>query len=457
MKKNLKNNKGITLVALIVTIVVLLILAGITIAAVLADGGIFKTAQNSQKVQDTAKLEEKVKLMLTDAQIENKVNNKTLNEYFTEKGLNPKQDATTGTISIITEEHKVTINEENLEIVKIEESLIIEPNTNWYENPGENGVYTISTAEELAGLASLVNDGTDTFNGKTIVLGNNIDLQNKDWTPIGNSTNKFQGDFDGQNHTISNLKVIQEGKGNIGLFGFTAAKNWNSYTPEIKNLTVHNAIVKGRVNVGAIAGTPYTTEYTNIALTGLVQVDGMAYVGGMFGKNVYEDLTDLTVNVQPGSYVNANSVENGIAYRTYAGGVIGFMGENYPEGDYAFAVTNVTSNINVIGTTIDVGGITGIAHYGNSFINCSSSGNVTITNALDEDDAAEIGGIAGVWHRGGDNVIFTNCSYTGTLTATLEDGSSFTDFYNNGLVGRHFSNSGTGRLIIDGVDVTPET
>ena len=441
MKKNLKNNKGITLVALIVTIVVLLILAGITIAAVLADGGIFKTAQNSQKVQDTAKLEEKVKLMLTDAQIENKVNNKTLNEYFTEKGLNPKQDATTGTISIITEEHKVTINEENLEIVKIEESLIIEPNTNWYENPGENGVYTISTAEELAGLASLVNDGTDTFNGKTIVLGNNIDLQNKDWTPIGNSTNKFQGDFDGQNHTISNLKVMQEGNSYVGLFGLTM-------NGEIKNLTVHNAIVKGRYNVGAIAGQPYTSKYTNITLTGLVQVDGMVYVGGMFGKWVYAPLTNLTVNVQPGSYVNANSVENGIPYRTYAGGVIGFMGEG------SMVVSDVTSNINVIGTTIDVGGITGIAHFGNSFINCSSSGNVTITNAPDESDAAEIGGIAGVWQNNtGYTVTFTNCSYTGTLTATLEDGSSFTNFHNNGLVGKPFSTSGTGKLIIDGVEI----
>ena len=436
MKKNLKNNKGITLVALIVTIVVLLILAGITIAAVLADGGIFKTAQNSQKVQDTAKLEEKVKLMLTDAQMEKIETDKTLNEYFTEKGLEPVQNTSAGTITIKRDGHKITIDEETLEIVGMEE--YIAPNTEWHKNPDANGVYTITTAEELAGLASLVNDGTDTFNGKTIVLANDIDLKNLDWTPIGNSTNQFEGDFDGQNHTISNLKVIQEGKSYVGLFGLTRYG-------EIKNLKVHNAIVKGRLGVGAISGQPYTSKYTNITLTGLVQVDGMS------------DLTDLTVNVQPGSYVNVNSVENGIAYRTYAGGVIGFMGENYPEGDYAFAVTNVTSNINVIGTTIDVGGITGIAHYGNSFINCSSSGNVTITNALDEDDAAEIGGIAGVWHRGGDNVIFTNCSYTGTLTATLEDGSSFTDFHNNGLVGKPHVTPGTGRLIIDGVDVTPET
>ena len=440
MNKKIKtNNKGITLVALIVTIVVLLILAGITIAAVLSDGGIFKTAQNSQKVQDTAKLEEKVKLMLTDAQMEKIETDKTLNEYFTEKGLEPVQNTSAGTITIKRDGHKITIDEETLEIVGMEE--YIAPNTEWHKNPDANGVYTITTAEELAGLASLVNDGTDTFNGKTIVLANDIDLKNLDWTPIGNSTNAFKGNFDGQNHTISNLKVIQEGKSYVGLFGYTT-------NGEIKNLKVHNAIVKGRKGVGAIAGSPYVTKYTNITLTGLVHVDGLSHVGGMFGSNAYANLTNLTVNVQPGSYVNVNSVENGSAYRSYAGGVIGFMGEG------PMVVSDVTSNINVIGTTIDVGGITGIAHMGNSFINCSSSGNVTITNALDEDDAAEIGGIAGVWNNNtGYTVTFTNCSYTGTLTATLEDGSSFTNFHNNGLVGKHYSTSGTGKLIIDGVEI----
>ncbi len=47
--------------------------------------------------------------------------------------------------------------------------------TAWYTG---NGPYTITTADQLAGLASLVNGGTDTFSGKTIYLGANINLEN---------------------------------------------------------------------------------------------------------------------------------------------------------------------------------------------------------------------------------------------------------------------------------------
>ena len=66
---------------------------------------------------------------------------------------------------------------------------------------------------------------------------------------------------------------------------------------------------------------------TNIKVTGHVEVNGMAYVGGVGGKNAYANWTGITVNVDETSYVKANSVENGNAYRTYVGGVIGFNGE----------------------------------------------------------------------------------------------------------------------------------
>ena len=49
-KTAITNSKGITLIALVVTIVVLLILAGITISAILSDGGIFSTAKRAQKI-----------------------------------------------------------------------------------------------------------------------------------------------------------------------------------------------------------------------------------------------------------------------------------------------------------------------------------------------------------------------------------------------------------------------
>ena len=303
------------------------------------------------------------------------------------------------------------------------------------ENADENTTFIYSETDFRL-FAMSVNNG-ETYKGKTVKLMSNIDLANKEWTPIGNSNNKFQGTFDGQNFPISNLNVGESTLSNVGLFGFTTDGS-------IKNVHVHNADVDGRLNVGVIAGTPYTSTYENIKVTGDVTVDGMAYVGGLFGKNVYANVNNLTVDVTEESYVKANSVENGVAYRTYVGGVMGFVGEG------SHVISNVTSNIDVLGSTLDVGGITGIAHYGNTFENCVSSGDVTLYSYEDEGTQYEIGGIAGVWNNGGSDVTINNCEFTGTLKAINSNGEVFKgSFFNNGLVGKAYNNTGTGKLIIN--------
>ena len=121
MLKNIKNqrvttNKGITLIALVVTIVVLLILAGITITALLSDGGIFNTAKRAQTVQDEAAIREKVQIMLADAQLEKLVNNTGLKAYLTSKGYTVTEDATAGAVTIPVDGYNVTIDEDTLEI-----------------------------------------------------------------------------------------------------------------------------------------------------------------------------------------------------------------------------------------------------------------------------------------------------------------------------------------------------
>lgn len=324
-----------------------------------------------------------------------------------------------------------------------------EINTNWYTADPDAAQFVLTTPEELAGLAAIVN-GTattgattfdlkstpqtlqDSFSGQTIVLGGDIDLANATWTPIGTSANAFMGTFDGQGYTVSNLKVTGRGS-NVGLFGFTT-------DGEIKNLTVENAYVTGRLNVAVVAGTPYTSKYTNIKVTGHVEVDGLAYVGAVGGKNAYANWDQITVDVDDDSYVKAYSIEAGTAYRTYVGGVIGFMGEG------GHKISNVTSNIDVFGSTCDVGGIVGIAHYGNIFENITCTGNVTITNATEADEAEEMGGIAGVWHNGGSDVTFTNCVFSGELSANIEG----VDLSDNTITGKEYSASGNGKLIIDG-------
>ena len=294
---------------------------------------------------------------------------------------------------------------------------------------------TIDSVKEFMAFAAAVNAG-NSYKDQTVVLGADLDLAGVTWTPIGTSSNPFKGTFDGNGKVIKNLSVLMAGKSNVGLFGVTT-------DGEIKNVTVENAKVAGRLNVGVVAGTPYTSKYTNITVKGHVEVDGMAYVGGVGGKNAYANWNNVTVNVDATSYVNANSVENGTAYRTYVGGVVGFNGE----GGHSF--TNITSNINVFGSTCDVGGAFGIAHYGNKFENVTVSGNVEIYAAEDATEAEEMGGIAGVWHNAdGYTVTFTNCAFTGKLTANVSANLS-----NNTIVGAPYNVGTKGKLVVDGNEV----
>lgn len=299
-------------------------------------------------------------------------------------------------------------------------------------------IYFISTVEQLRALATEVNGGT-TFSGMQIKLSNDIDLKSEEWTPIGRKDKAFQGTFDGCGYTISNLKIEREvnnssSNADMGLFGFTS-------DGKVMNFTLYNAFVKAGIDVGAIAGTPYTSSYSNITLAGDVKVEGYSYVGGMFGKNVYKGMENLTVRVNEGSYVKAESE----TYRTYVGGVIGFMGEGN------IIISNVESNINVTGSTCDVGGITGIAHYGNTFENCICTGNVTLVNANDAGDQLEIGGIAGVWmNSSAGKVTLRKCNFTGTLKSALNGVDKSEEVAGNRLTGRkYYPNSNEGELIIE--------
>lgn len=117
-----------------------------------------------------------------------------------------------------------------------------------YLNTDKDGNVLINNANELRYFARTAKDGV--YSGKTVKLMKNIDLQNESWTPIA-------GDgiiFDGNNHTISNLKV--SGEKNVGLFG--TATNC-----VIKNLTVDGAVVKGINHVAVIAGDALCAKIEN--------------------------------------------------------------------------------------------------------------------------------------------------------------------------------------------------
>ena len=147
---------------------------------------------------------------------------------------------------------------------------------NWYDTWTGNtteistadaveNVIEIKTAAQLAGLAKAVNEG-ETFEGYTIKLASDIDLNNIEFTPIGygsysNGTDTinngyiFKGTFNGQNHTIYNLKITNFNKGGeadgtsvgIGLFG-------NAVNCTIENVKINGATIEGNHYVAAIAG-----------------------------------------------------------------------------------------------------------------------------------------------------------------------------------------------------------
>ena len=69
MKQKLKNEKGITLVALVITIIVLLILAGVTLSMVMGESGIFGKANSAKEKTQLSNAEETIKLAVLENQV----------------------------------------------------------------------------------------------------------------------------------------------------------------------------------------------------------------------------------------------------------------------------------------------------------------------------------------------------------------------------------------------------
>lgn len=139
----------------------------------------------------------------------------------------------------------------------------------------ENDPYQINTAKELAYFAKTVNEGQP-YNGLYIVLKNDLDLNNQEWTPIGNSRNPFKGNFDGDNHTVTGMQISNSSKDYVGLFGECTKHNINS---AIKNITVRNSDICGKSHVGAIVGWAYEINIENCRSIAN-KINGERRVGG---------------------------------------------------------------------------------------------------------------------------------------------------------------------------------
>ena len=83
--KELRNMKGITLIALVITIVILLLLAGVTIAMLTGENGILTKAQNAKGNWNAKQAKEQIELVVTDAKIHN--NGMSINKQILKDGL----------------------------------------------------------------------------------------------------------------------------------------------------------------------------------------------------------------------------------------------------------------------------------------------------------------------------------------------------------------------------------
>jgi hypothetical protein len=197
----------------------------------------------------------------------------------------------------------------------------------WHE---EKSDFTIITAEWLAGLAQLVNNGND-FSGKTIMLGANIDLDSREWTAIGTEEKPFKGTFDGKGYVVSGLYINSEAN-HQGLFGYLG--NGGS----IENLGVTDSYVKGGSFVGGLVGDNNGT-ISNSYVTGdvLANIPGKMSVGGFVGWNHGTINNSYTVGNVSGNNIVGGLVgyNTGTINRSYASGNVsgngsvgGLVGDN---------------------------------------------------------------------------------------------------------------------------------
>ncbi len=253
------------------------------------------------------------------------------------------------------------------------------------ETDEDGTTYLITKPSELAWVAKQANSGT-TFSDKTVQLQNDIDLCNGLWTPIGTSSAPFKGTFNGQNHTVTNLKVYSSvASDNLGLFGYIQGTS-NTQKATIKNVTIDGANVISEVKennggcCGVAAGTAYnfaSIEYVNVKNA---VVTSNHYIGGICG-NGYVNISHCSVDKAvltalcvywPGKYPNstyAPNYENG----DKVGGIIGLLGE----GSMVIS-DNKVSNTSITGYR-DLGGISAIARENPTFTNNSIGENVIIT------------------------------------------------------------------------------
>lgn len=419
-KQKLKENKGITLIALVITIIVLLILAGVTILTISSDNSIIKKSQESQEDMKEAEYEERIRLAVREKNITNYTNSpQTLYDVLsTTEGINGVQKSEDENIVYVEYKPKNQIWTVYTSEVIIKEKVDVWDGTvdsNGFIGEGtEENPYQINSAEQLAYLAQKVNEGTR-YDGTYFSLNISVDLNNLSWVPIGgniqNSTSVddvasnmiFNGIFDGKSHSVYSLNAKYEEAEAIGLFGALGQDG------RISDLSIKSGDIEGRLLVGGICGVNYgmIRNCNNLANVTAKSLNGESkngnFSGGITGHN---ETTGNIINCSNSGNItstNGNDSWNG----GWAAGIAGISkgnisdcknsGEIYAKhyraggivGTFSIGtIKNCTNSGKIYSGWRGAGGIVGLCCDGGKIYNCSNTGYVSA-------NTDEAGGIAG--------------------------------------------------------------
>ena len=421
----MRRNKGISLIVLVITIIVMIILAG-SIIITLSNSGIINKANEAVEMSNEAQLKEMATAELiingwysgqdfSAAQVE------ALKKQFGEQGVNQlrkdtlvlSKDGTTITLYSTGDMVKGEVelwDGTSVEVPEIKEG-------NWY-------IYTPAQFKFLAGY---VNNASEAEGQKTLTaeqmalvpqitentivnLMADLDMgarqkngeidEGTEWMPIGlanTDSAKFLGIFDGKNHVIKGIYVSREADYG-GIFG-------NAHT--IKNLTIKDSYIKAANGAGGIVAALRNNTAKDCVLENChninTQVITTKYMaGGVVGQFSGKSMKDCT-NTGSVSAGKSDSTSN-----SYVGGVVGSTTEGVE------SITNCSNAAGVSGTGKCIGGIIGNAGKGVSITACTNSGNVS---GIKEKNAIvsvsiDVGGIVGILRQ---NVTITNCINNGKI------------------------------------------
>lgn len=254
---------------------------------------------------------------------------------------------------------------------------------NFYQDSSNENLWHIANLAGLKAFRDSVNSGT-TYAGKTVQLDESIVMDNESWTPIGaatgvdgeghptfTNTNVFEGIFDGNSKTISNLYINDSTLDGAGLFGKTG------YGSTIKDLTLNSPSITARIAVGALAADVWASTISNVAVTGTIQITGNNTVGGLAGQASHSKIVNCTVNgtSKSSSSIIANK-DLGSEDGDNVGGLVGMRGPSDPIGQNDTWEKQATVNCSVSNVTLQgwrkVGGL-----FGQSYNREATTGTVS--------------------------------------------------------------------------------